>query len=440
MTGETDMTNTKGKWLYRSLLAGIFVLMLLMNALSPWVADDYHYAFSFATGERLSSVADIFPSLQAHGSIMNGRYTPHFLLQLFTLLPWWVFDVCNSLVFVMMTAGMVRLICGRRKYDSLMLCGLTAAVFAAVPAFGASFLWMAGSCNYLWCDVLLIWLLVPFADAMLERGNQPSRGMQLLMIPAALFFGNMSQNVSACGVMLMGLSILWLAFKRRPIRLWMLSSALAALIGWILCLSSPADIEHISVNTTSLGQIMRNFQTAAEFMIENGSLLGIAALILMTLRWFEGGDRTNVAIAAGFFLAAMACNYVMAASHYYPSRAFTGSALLFICSCGFAIPKLHQPRFKAVLAVCLAFVMGISLLSELPDLYSCLAKYNERQALVAQAVANGERELSTYGVLSQSRFDCFFEVHDMTIYPDQPVNRCFAKYYGLDSIVAERFE
>lgn len=423
-----------------ALLFLLFVLMLLMNALSPWVADDYHYAYSFATNEKLDSIWDIFPSLKMHANIMNGRYTPHFLVQLFTLLPWWVFDLCNSAVFVLMILGMHRLVCGPGKYDIAMLCALTAATFILVPGFGPSFLWMAGSCNYLWCDVLLIWLLVPFADAILDRKKGPSIPVSLLMIPAALFFGNMSENVSASGIMLMGLAILWLMIRRKPVRWWMLLTFLAAFIGFGFLLSAPADSTKIRYSTSSAGAVLDQFQLAADYMIQHGTIPAIASLLLFVLSWHNDRDHNHQAVAAGMFLAAMASNYVMAASPYYPDRAFTGTTLLLICCCALLLSNPRHIKLKTAVAACLLFIMGTTQLYVLPDMYKCYAMYNDREAQVEQAVSNGETSMTTFGISSRSRYDGFYQLYDLTIYPEATANVYYARYHGLDSIVIERLE
>ena len=426
--------------IFCTLFILLFFLMLLLNMLSPWVADDYYYAYSFATDEKLDSIWDIFPSLKTHGTFMNGRYTPHFFVQLFTMLPLWVFDIFNSAMFVWMILGMHRMVCGPGKYDVAMLCGLTGAVFMLVPGFGPSFLWMAGSCNYLWCDVLLFWLLVPFADAVLGRRTAPKLIIQFLMIPAALFFGNMSQNVSAAGIMLMVLAMLWLKRKRQPVHWWMVLTAIAAFAGWFLCMRTPADIHRIRYGTPNLGQILDNFQLAADMMLKYGTLPCIALLILTTFSWYGGMKKEYAVIIIGMFLAAMASNYAMSVSVYYPDRAFTGTTLLLICSCALAVSEMRRPAIKMSLSLCLVFSMAVTMLYELPDIYKCYAMYKDREVQVAQAVSAGETSLTTFGIESRSRYDGFYQLHDLTIYPDTMANMYYARYHGLDSIVVDRFE
>lgn len=434
------MKSQKKKWGFVVLLISLFGLMLLLNVLTPWIADDYRYAYSFATEEKLQTVWDIFPSLKAHRYIMNGRSTPHFLLHLFTLLPECVFDIANSLVFVLLILGMHRLVCGSGQYDIFMFCALTGAVFLFVPGFGSSFLWMAGSCNYLWCDTLLIWLLIPFVDNLLSRAPAPSKYIQFLMPPVALFFGNMSQNVSAAGIMLMGLCIMWLFFTHKTVCWWMVFTFVSAFAGWFLCMRAPTDIGLLQTGTLSAGVILNNFHRAAGFLMDHGVGLCAALLVLICFSWFEKQDKTHIYLAAIMFLAALAANYAMMVSVYYPSRAFTGSVILLICGCGLVLPKQLHKAIRPALALVLIFVMGVTMLHALPSIYECYAMSQDREAQVQAAVASNTMDYSTFGIVSRSRYDGFFEIYDLTVYNDHTANTYYARYHGLNSITATRFE
>ena len=151
----------KGLWIAALCLTG--ALMLLLNLLTPMICDDYRYAFSFATGERITGVGEIIPSLAAHGHVLNGRYAPHFFVQLFAMLPEICFDAVNTAVFLLLVTGIYRLARGE-AWDVLLLLGVFGALFLLPPVFGQNMLWMAGSCNYLWPAAVLVWLMKPFVD------------------------------------------------------------------------------------------------------------------------------------------------------------------------------------------------------------------------------------------------------------------------------------
>ena len=80
-----------------------FCAVWTLTALTPLIADDYIYAFSYADGSRLNSLDGILLSLRHHSIFVNARVLSHFLVMSFLTLPKWVFNLCNALV---LTAGL----------------------------------------------------------------------------------------------------------------------------------------------------------------------------------------------------------------------------------------------------------------------------------------------------------------------------------------------
>lgn len=80
------------------LVAGlVFCWMLLLNCLTPYLADDYTFAYAFDTGERLHSLPQLISSLVFHYHEWSGRVIVKFFAQGFTMFPKLLFNVCNAL-------------------------------------------------------------------------------------------------------------------------------------------------------------------------------------------------------------------------------------------------------------------------------------------------------------------------------------------------------
>ena len=60
------------KKLFIASLLLLYLLMLALNLLTPFGMDDYYYAFSCLTGERMTRLDQLIPSLIAHGKVMNA--------------------------------------------------------------------------------------------------------------------------------------------------------------------------------------------------------------------------------------------------------------------------------------------------------------------------------------------------------------------------------
>ena len=84
-----------------SAIALILGLMLYCNLHTGLMADDYSYSFSLSNGQRITNVSQIFDSMRAHRQLVNGRVITHSFVQLFLMIPHVIFDIVNSLVFIL---------------------------------------------------------------------------------------------------------------------------------------------------------------------------------------------------------------------------------------------------------------------------------------------------------------------------------------------------
>ena len=66
--------------------------------------------------------------------------------------------------------------------------------------------------------------------------------------------------------------------------------------------------------------------------------------------------------------------------------------------------------------------------------------HQERENMAAEAVEQGIRDWTTFGISSRSKYDAFYDIHELTYYPDVTNNVYFAKYHGFDSVAADRLE
>ncbi|HNW86869.1 MAG TPA: DUF6056 family protein [Candidatus Limiplasma sp.] len=436
----------KKTWVpFAAVLAVLWLAMLLLNLLTPMLADDYRYAFSFATGERLRTVWDIFPSLAAHAQVLNGRLVPHFFVQLFTLLPHAVFSALNSFLYLALLLGAYRLIRPTEtKWDWQRLLMVAGAVFLLPPAFGQSFLWMSGSLNYLWCDALMVWLFVPFADNVL-REREPSPAVRFALLPVgALLLGNMSENVSAAAALMMGLCTGWVWLRRRRLSVWMALATVLTVVGWLLLMLAPANRGNLAKTGLDFTALFTQFHNVLTIWMQNGLWPSVAFMGVFFAAVAKRGDPNRLFVAMALFACSFLCNLAMLASPYYPERAFTGSQLLTVLAIGMALYALPEGLWRRALihtlAGALTLVMAFQLCYAIPSAYN---RYQLAQARVAEVCAErdaGQTDITTYGINGNTRFDAFYQLNELTESATYFPNVAFAKYYRLNSIVVDRYE
>jgi hypothetical protein len=466
------MNQAKQSRIFWALLALWFLCFLLLNILTPLVSDDYRYAFSFATDERITSVWQIFPSLYTHYFVMHGRTAVHFFTQLFLLLGKPVFNVCNAAVAALLLLGLHRIAMGRKQKSPAVLLALGALIFLFTPAFGQTMLWLDGACNYLWGVTITVWVLIPFRDALLreegakppfrdallrEEGAKPpvqdafagGKGIRSPWLLALFFFGSLfmgaaSENTSPAALagMLLCIAILWKKTGRPDGRLCV--SAGLAVIGFLILALSPANAVRSAYYATEgvsrMGQTLLNFQAAAQTLNSNGlPLIGIF-LVLFAVAAAQKVDRDRLTLAALLFLAGLLANFAMTLSNGYPLRAMTGCAVFFMAGIGVLLPGALSGGFRPLALGAIAFAVCAALLTAaavLPGNYNRYAEARAREAYVTQQRDQGNLNVTTYTLEGKSRYDVFDGITDISFDVTYWPNVYYAKYYGLESVVTD---
>ncbi len=260
-------------------LALVFLLTLLLSALTPLIADDYNYAFSWATDERVRSLRDVAVSMQTHRAYTNGRVFSHGLVQLFVMLPKGVFALVNALMLTLFAAvlhGYSLPLCRERSAAPLVLClGL---LFLLTPVFGQIYLWLDGACNYGWGLTLTLAALLPVFRAFLS-GEQRPLWRVLLSLPLCFLAGAWSEHISfamlfaAAALVLLG----WIRRRRFPLQSAL--RLLAGCAGYLFLLLSPSVLQQGNIH----GQIEAKLTALLPFLQGRSFSLQLAVLFAAAL-------------------------------------------------------------------------------------------------------------------------------------------------------------
>jgi hypothetical protein len=426
-------------------LALYFLFFLGLNFLTPLVSDDYHYAFSFATDERITSFWQIFPSLYEHYFVMHGRTAVHFFTQLFMLVGKPVFNMCNAAVATLLLYGLYRLAAGRGETNPAVLLGLGALSFLFTPAFGQTMLWLDGACNYLWGATIVVWVLVPFRDALMEGRDIRSPWLMALLFPGSLFMGAASENASPAALLFMiaAAAILWR--RTGKLRPWMGVSCGLAAAGFLILVLSPANAVratyYAAEGVSQTGQYLLNFRTAAQTLVEHGLPLCAVFLVLFAAAAAQKADRNRLLLSALLFLSGLAANFAMTLSNGYPLRAMMGCAVLILASIGVLLPDTLKGAYRPLAlgaVACAVFVALVTALSIVPTNYNRYAEARAREAYVTRQRDLGSLNVTTYTLRGMSSYDVFYDITDISYDETYWPNVYYARYYGVDTVVTDR--
>ncbi len=418
--------------------AAIFLLMLVLNRLTPYLCDDYTYNLNFLTREPLGSFWEIFESMYAHSYKMNGRLISHGLAQVFMLLPPVVFDVVNAAVFAL-TLGLMHRLCGSRSV--LLLLGSFCLLWANLPVFGQVVLWQVGAINYFWSLTGLLLFITPELLRLREsRAILQKKWHWAAFCVYGFVFGwynEIASFVGICMVPCLFLLGLWLN-KDKP-RLRRLLPVAFAVLGYIVMLSMPAQAANKSGGLTWALVTMR-FRDCTAMLRTHCWLLLVLAGLLGVWSLLARVPKRPVLCAGLLALAGICANYMPIAASYYPERCMCTTVLLLVMAIVLLAAELMKTGGFPVLCGACGLVILLTIPTGLRgcrDILSCHRQHVRREETIAAALEAGERDVTANTVYPETPWSGYYGLRDLVDDPETWPNHSMAQFYGLDSLVGE---
>lgn len=202
--------------------------------------DDLAYHFYYdansalirPTSELITSFWQIFPSMWHHYCAVNGRFTSHFLIQLFCgLLGKEVFNIVNTFVFALFIYYFTKFVSYKDSIVSLAL--LLAAIVFLLPFPGQTMLWLTGSINYFWTttfSLIIIYYILDSTDITVKPWSL------FTLFLCGIFVGWMNESIS---IGVSGGFFFFLLFNRKVLSNNKISLILGYILGTALIIFSP---------------------------------------------------------------------------------------------------------------------------------------------------------------------------------------------------------
>ena len=451
-------------------LAAIVVVFLLVFRLEYWTpmhSDDYSYLLK---GVSLHATL-------SHYLHWSGRLVADFVSSaLLGLNSHFLTTAINAAAVVALAwaiACMPGCALGRRAADTTDT-GFHPTVFLLVfflywvanPAIGQTSLWIVGSANYLWTNLLLCLFLLGFLRELqriaddAEQGKEKGQTRELErnrtwpclagLCVLGLAAGCSNENTSLTVLVLIAF-LAWRPWREgRGARLWWLVLAFA--VGAAVLLLAPGNFEryqstgyhewqHMGLAIRAWDHLYRRFPNA---MVQYWE----AFLALVLLMGFGPRYGRDVRRYVGLFVAAsFVANLVLLPAPHIPKRAMNGGLVFLLIAVSFAVQgflaKLDEPgasraaspRRYARLPAVLTLVCGLHFAAIYGFMYySYHATYVQaqvRRAIIRRGIADGRSHIKIpdfyFPALLRERhqFDRYFNAKAM------------ARYYGTGATITQ---
>ena len=413
------------------LYAAVFISAFMLTVLTPKYADDFAYSFSFATDQRIRSIADIFPSMAVHRVLLNGRVVPHFLVQLFLMFPKAVFSLLNAMETILLLKLSSRCLQTSGKTKCLiLLCGIF-GIWLFTPSFGENYLWLDGAVNYSWALAVLMLFLTPYISAWFEMPREKHTLLSVLHIVFSFAAGSWSENGSLAFLFVAGCLFLGTWKRERKLPVYLMLGICSAAAGYIFLMTAPATSGRAAAMNPSVLITNVQFFLKASFSHLLVLYLAFAALLVMTI--VSKGQKDRIIFSILLFLAGFGAlaSFIFAA--YFVERHFSCTVFLTVLSCTVLLDELIQRQKQSLLYALTGVLTAVFLLYftlGTVDIVVANRKETEREQIIRDAVSKGEKEVTLTNYFPSTVYAVPFILDA----PNDWVNMTVASYYGLDTV------
>lgn len=236
------MLDLRKRCLDLGLYAIIFIAFYLLNRFSPFICDDYYYAFIMQDGmfgdmtyTPIKTIPDVLRSQVWAYFHHNGRFLVHSIVQLFCgILGMQCFAVINSIIFICLLIGFtkcVRIYRGVHKADVILNL---LALFLFIPIIGVTYLGnISFAVNYLWTSCAVIWWLYMYLSC-----KDTSFISNILLGVFSVLVGSMQESFS---IGITGALLIFYSFNLRKLTGTRLYLVVGFILGSCIVVLAPAN-------------------------------------------------------------------------------------------------------------------------------------------------------------------------------------------------------
>lgn len=450
------------------VVAIVIGLVYLLTMLTPLYADDFTYSYSFADGfgskmreQKITDFSSLIQSQIGHYKVMNGRIVAHTLVQVFLIFDKGLFNAVNAAVFALLGLLICYHAVGKwKKIRALDLIATYTALFLMAPSFGQSYLWLTGSCNYLFTFVLVLLFLIPYRAC--EFRYKHTHVLLSVFCTIAMFVfgvvaGNTNENTGVSLAVVLLVFIVFFIIKNRSVSAWMITGWIGVILGAVLAIVAPGNTLRTggALVEFSLGSIIKMTVLYTSSLLQQFAplivLIGISVSGILLIASRKKGlslilfaDTINNNFYEYFYgLFFLGSVYAMTIPAQFPPRAWSHPlallliVLLMLLRQFIALCDFQQKESKVLamaVALSLVFTSATVYVSALGRVRAISVENSNRIATIQEAKQNGETVARVSSIITDSRYSCFKYLGDISEDSGYWVNQGMAKYYGIEKI------
>ncbi len=383
---------------------------------------------------------DIFDYQVWHYFNWGGRTVAHTLAQILLVFPKAVFNILNSFIYTALIYLIYLHGCFNKdnKDNSYMLLLIHFILWFIIPVFGQSFIWLVGSCNYLWTTVIILYFLWLY-----RRNTLSEKWYNLLfMFILGLLAGWTNENTSAGLIVILVFSLIINKVETKKFELskTRLFGIIGTLAGFIIMICAPGNYIRSAEFKDDTFIIIKIIKRTLDITNNLGNIilpLLIVIIILISLKIYHKKKIEKETYT--FILGGFAAIYAMVLSPTFPERAWTGAIIFFVIAIVILVYDLDTiNRLYKFILVDFCIILSIIYVSQYMDLARNINylrnTWNYRVDVINES--DKDKIFEFYKYETYNPRNPVYGLEDIGYDPNAWPNGSISKYYGIKGIKA----
>jgi len=420
------------------LVFGVIILFFIFNVLTPLVADDYSYSLG------VFSISDAAKSTYDNYFNLNGRIVVNFLIHFWSFIGKSIFNIANTVIYCLFIYLIQFHIIGKTKHNPIMFLAISIFLWFFVPAWGENFLWLNGSCLYLWTATFILLFLVPFRKKQDDPNYKLNIPLSILFFFLGLLAGCSTENAAAAIFLLLVFYFAVKAINKKKINLFEILGTLGFLIGFLSLILSPGNEVRYNILLQMQEPSNESFIVLRR-LIEVTRILKIylglafpATCAILTFDLIYNEKRKLNMFSYFYVLAAIAGAYSMILTpSYFPPRAFFIVIVFSGITLGNILLKSNETikRNATAIVICCLIGFSFSFLHSSRHIVIAYMEWNKAIEYIQEEKAKGNFDIELrYPISINDKHLVFGGSIGITHNKYEWSNTDIAKYFGLSSI------
>jgi len=425
----------------------VIVLFLILNIYTPLIADDYSYS------DGIHSVSDIFISQYNHFFTWGGRNVAHFFVQFWLFVGKQFFNIANTIVYCVFIFLVQFHITGKHvKQNPALFLILNIFFWFFVPVWGQNFLWLTGSCNYLWTTTIILFFLVPFR----KRQDDPDYRWNIPFSISFFFVGILAgwsnENSGTAVLFLLIAYFVIKIIRKNKFTLFEVFGMIGFLIGFSFLIAAPGNYARAESirqygedgNTPLLLMFIKRFVSITLMFIRNQGFLLILISFLLGIDLLYHKKQKLQIFTYFYTLAVLVSVYSMLFSPIFPNRAFLIVIVFSIIALGnilrqmeISIPDIIKRYIIFITAVVIIY-LSVPFLNTSRQIIGIYIRWYDRIEYILTEKEKDNLEIEVNPIVFEpiDKHVALYGLDDIDISSDENcwLNTSIAHYFGIKSI------